>query len=52
MEENLNNLLKLVNKIRLLLPDKKIWMWTGFKWEDIFGAQAILNKSRIENIDT
>lgn len=51
MKENLNDLLKLVNKIRLLLPDKKIWMWTGFKWEDIFGLQTILNDSKITNID-
>lgn len=51
MEENLEDLLKLINRIRLSLPDKKIWMWTGFKWEDIFGTQAILNKNKIENID-
>lgn len=52
MKENLNDLLKLVKKIRLLFPDKKIWMWTGFKWEDIFSVQSILNKNKIENIDT
>lgn len=51
MKENLNDLLKLVNKIRLLLPDKKIWMWTGFKWEEIFGLQTILNGRKIANID-
>lgn len=51
MRENLEDLLKLINKIRLSLPDKNIWMWTGFKWEDIFGTHTILNKGKIENID-
>lgn len=36
MTENLNEILNLVNKIRLLLPQKIIWLYTGFYWEEIF----------------
>lgn len=34
-EENLNDVLDLVNEIRLLCPKKTIWLYTGFTWEDI-----------------
>lgn len=33
--ENLQNVLNLVNKIRLLLPEKTIWLYTGYTWEAI-----------------
>ena len=33
-ESNLNDVLDLVNKIRLLLPKKTIWLYTGYKFED------------------
>lgn len=32
-ENNLQDVLNLVNKIRLLLPDKTIWVYTGYTWE-------------------
>lgn len=32
-ENNLECVLNLVNKIRLLLPDKTIWVYTGYTWE-------------------
>ena len=35
-DENLDGVLKLVNKFRLLFPDKTIWLYTGYTWEDIF----------------
>ena len=34
-DENLEDVLKLVNKIRLLLPDKTIWLYTGYLWRDL-----------------
>lgn len=34
-EENLDKTLKYVNKISLSLPNKTIWLYTGFKWEQI-----------------
>lgn len=35
-ENNLKGVFNLVNKIRLLLPDKTIWLYSGYTWEDIF----------------
>ena len=32
--ENLQDILNLVNKIRLLLPSKTIWLYSGFTWEE------------------
>lgn len=34
-EENLDKTLNLVNKIRLLMPEKTIWLYTGYTWEAI-----------------
>ena len=34
-ENNLEDVLNLVNKIRLLLPDKTIWIYSGYTWDDI-----------------
>lgn len=35
-EENLDSVLDLVNEIRLSLPQKSIWLYTGYEWEYIF----------------
>ena len=34
--QNLSELLSLINRIRILLPSKTIWLYTGFEWEQIF----------------
>lgn len=34
-DENLDGILNLVNRFRLLLPKKTIWLYTGYQWEDI-----------------
>ena len=34
-EENLNGVLNLVDKIRLLFPEKNIWIYSGYTWEQI-----------------
>ena len=31
-ENNLDGVLNLINKIRLLMPEKTIWLYTGYKW--------------------
>lgn len=36
-EDNLEDVLNLVNKIRLSLPDKTIWIYSGYTWEEIMG---------------
>lgn len=35
-DENLDEILKLVNRIRLLLPKKTIWLYTGYTWDECF----------------
>lgn len=34
-KSNLEDVLNLVNKIRLSLPNKNIWIYSGYSWEDI-----------------
>lgn len=34
-DENLNDILKLANKIHVLFPEKSIWVYTGYTWEQI-----------------
>lgn len=38
-ENNLEDVLNLVNKIRLLLPDKTIWLYSGYTWCEIWTPQ-------------
>ena len=33
-EENLDKTLNLINKIRLLLPEKNIWLYSGYRFEE------------------
>lgn len=35
-ENNLDGVLKIVHKIRHLMPQKTIWLYTGYEWEHIF----------------
>lgn len=35
-DKNLDEVLKLVNEIRLSFPKKDIWLYTGYYWEEIF----------------
>lgn len=50
--ENVSDVLNLVNKIRLLLPEKTIWLYTGYTWDYIFDCvntvDAIGNEKRIK----
>ena len=34
-EQNLDEVLKLVQEIRISFPEKNIWLYTGFEWERI-----------------
>ncbi len=51
-EENLSDVLRLVNKIRILYPDKTIWLYTGYTWEEIieFDAHGYSNINDIKRI--
>lgn len=49
-ENNLDGVLKIVNKIRLLLPKKTIWLYTGYKYEFIFrGEPSFLSEKGFNN---
>lgn len=54
-EQNLDEVLKLVQEISISFPEKNIWLYTGFCWNDIMcsfaGLQAdcvVLDKKDIE----
>ena len=38
-ENNLNEVYAIVKKIKTELPNKTIWLYSGFTWEDIFDSQ-------------
>ena len=39
-ENNLDKVLKLVQEIRILFPEKTIWLYTGYTYSEIFRGQA------------
>ena len=41
-DENLDGVLNLINKIRLLMPKKTIWLYTGYEWSDIWSDSKII----------
>ncbi len=49
-ESNLDNVLALVNEIRLSSPQKSIWLYTGFTFEEIVYSTIKCNQSRIRKI--
>lgn len=46
-EQNLNEVLKLVKEIRISFPEKTIWLYTGFKWDDIMCSFAGLQADHV-----
>lgn len=48
--ENLDKALELVNKIRLLLPQKSIWLYTGYCVKEIYKNQYIILDQSAANI--
>ena len=43
-EENLDKTLETVNEIRLSFPNKSIWIYSGFRWSEIFNDGVYLTK--------
>lgn len=49
-ENNLDGVLKIVNKIRLSLPQKNIWLYSGYEYQHIFrGTPSCLSKEGYNN---
>ncbi len=46
-EENIDDVLDLVNKIRLSRPQKSIGLYTGYIWKEIIGAK---HENQFENL--
>ena len=47
-ENNLDEVLKLIQKIRIYFPEKTIWLYTGFEWNSLM---AKIHQSIFENKD-
>lgn len=43
-EENLDKTLEIVNEIRLSCPNKSIWIYSGFRWSEIFNDGVYLTR--------
>lgn len=51
-ENNIDEVLKLVQEIRISFPEKTIWLYTGFKWNQIMNIkvmQPIFSCEDLEN---
>lgn len=44
-ENNLQGVLSLIEKIRKALPDKTIWIYTGYTWEEVWEPKRRLDVS-------
>lgn len=40
-EQNLNDVLSLIKEIRISFPEKTIWLYTGFEWDQIMDIKVI-----------
>ena len=56
-DQNLDEVLKLVKEIRISFPEKTIWLYTGFEWNQIMNMQVMQPifsckdlESKIQNI--
>lgn len=50
-DENLNDVLDLVNEIRLSFPQKNIWLYSGFTWDEVFNGDKEIRKEIISKCD-
>ncbi len=50
-DENLNDILDLLNKIRLSFPQKSIRLYSGFTWDEVFNGDNEIRKEIISKCD-
>lgn len=51
-EENLDGVLDLINEFRLSLPQKTIWLYTGYQTKEIYKKHFILSPSAEDIVNT
>ena len=50
-EENLDDVLELVNEIRLSFPQKSIWLYTGYTWNQIMDYEPMIDPDEFDYIE-
>lgn len=50
-ENCLDDVLKFTNTIRLLLPEKTIWLYTGYAWRQIFDPKSSMEYQKVRTIE-
>lgn len=47
-DKNVNDIYELVETFKNYLPDKSIWLWTGYKYEDIYMLDKVIESGYID----
>lgn len=50
-DENVFDVTNIISMIKYRYPDKKIWVYTGMRWEDILADDSMVRMSAIKNTD-
>lgn len=46
-DENVNDVLYLIARLKCVYPDKKVWLYTGYTWEDIVEKKYSNSNARL-----
>lgn len=51
-EQNLNEVLKLIQEIRISFPEKTIWLYTGYEWNQIMNIKVTQPFFSCQNLES